>query len=350
MALQALKNIQRTQASNGEGEPRSFPALLEKYKGEIERALPRHINPDRMARIALTAFRMNPKLAECDPRSVFASVIQSSQLGLEVGLMGEAHLVPFKRECQLIPGYTGLIKLARQSGFVQDIYAHDVRMNDTFTLNLGLERNLEHKPLTGKGGFPVSDEERGAIAGFYAVAVFKDGSRTFVAMGLSEVERIRDNSRGYQSAKRNRKESVWDTDFVAMGMKTAIRRLCKYLPKSPELATALTLDAVAEQGKGQHLDLFEAATGSFMPVDEEEAAEVEVISPSGKPSSTTTTEPARNKDSDPVLKAAVDAMEKASTIEVLDEVYIRLESDFTDESLEFLMREYRRIKEKLDLR
>jgi recombination protein RecT len=46
-----------------------------------------------MARIALTAFRMNPKLSEVDPRSVFAAVIQSSQLGLEIGLMGEAHLV-----------------------------------------------------------------------------------------------------------------------------------------------------------------------------------------------------------------------------------------------------------------
>ncbi|WP_223201909.1 hypothetical protein, partial [Streptococcus pneumoniae] len=37
--------------------------MLEKFKGEIARALPKHINPDRMARIALTAFRMNPKLS-----------------------------------------------------------------------------------------------------------------------------------------------------------------------------------------------------------------------------------------------------------------------------------------------
>ena len=77
--------------------------MLEQFKGEIARALPKHINPDRMARIALTAFRMTPKLGECDPRSVFAAVIQSSQMGLEVGLMGEAHLVPFGNQCQLIP-------------------------------------------------------------------------------------------------------------------------------------------------------------------------------------------------------------------------------------------------------
>ena len=130
MAFQALKNINRSQAAANPAsgdEPKNFPAMLDKFKGEIARALPTHINPDRMTRIALTAFRMNPRLAECDPRSVFAAIVQSSQLGLEVGLMGEAHLVPFKNECQLIPGYTGLIKLARQSGFVQDIYAHEVR-------------------------------------------------------------------------------------------------------------------------------------------------------------------------------------------------------------------------------
>lgn len=337
MALQALKNIHRSQKqqSNGE-EQKNFPALLEKYKGEIARALPRHINPDRMVRIALTAFRMNQKLEECNPRSIFAAIVQSSQLGLEVGLMGEAHLVPYKNECQLIPGYTGLIKLARQSGFVQDIYAHEVRVNDEFTLDLGMERNLVHKPKIGTGGFPASDEERGPIAGFYAVAVFNDGSRTFVAMSLSDVERIRDNSKGYQSAKRNRKESVWDTDFVAMGLKTAIRRLCKYLPKSPELATALSLSDVADQGREQHLDLTDAVMGDFVPVDNDEE-EAEIV----------LTDSTDTYEKDPVIKAAVLAMEKAKTIDALDEVYIRFESDFSDDRLEFLKREYLRIKGKI---
>jgi len=277
MALQALKNINRAQSAVEAPKDKGFPALLEKYKGEIAKALPKHINPDRMARIALTAFRMTPKLGECDPRSVFAAVIQASQLGLEVGLMGEAHLVPFGDQCQLIPGYTGLMKLARQSGLVQDIYAHEVRANDKFVLKLGLERSLEHEPLTGPGGFPASDEERGEVVGFYAVAVFKDGSRTFVAMSRKEVERIRDNSRGYQAAKRFKKESLWDSDFVAMGLKTVIRRLCKFLPKSPELATALALDAVSEQGKAQNLTLNDVIEGTYAPVtiDEEPGQVIE---------------------------------------------------------------------------
>ncbi|MBK7767192.1 MAG: recombinase RecT [Sulfuritalea sp.] len=219
-----------------------------------------------MARSALTAFRTTPKLADCDPRSVFAAVIQSSQMGLEVGLMGEARLVPFGTQCQLIPGYGSEWKLLLAIRLVQDIYAHEVRLKDTFSLKLGLARDLRHEPLTAEGGFPASDEERGEIAGFYAVAVFKDGSRTFVAMGRKEVEKIRDGSRGYQAAKKYKKESIWDSDFGSMGLKTAIRRICKFLPKSPEMAAALALDAAAVLGKDQNLNLNEVIEELHPPI------------------------------------------------------------------------------------
>lgn len=334
MTLQTLKNINRSGSVPAEAS--TFPAMLEKFKGEIARALPKHINPDRMARIALTAFRMTPKLGECDPRSVFAAVIQASQLGLEVGLMGEAHLVPFGDQCQLIPGYTGLMKLARQSGLVQDIYAHEVRANDRFSLKLGLERSLEHEPLAGPGGFPASDEERGEVVGFYAVAVFKDGSRTFVAMSRKEVEKIRDNSRGYQAAKRYKKESVWDSDFTAMGLKTAIRRLCKYLPKSPELATALALDAAADSGKGQNLDVNDVIEGNYVPIIDHDTGEIldpatqekpEPSEEAAKPQASPAKAAAKPETGGPAkvnpkLETAIKTTEKAKTVDALDEADI----------------------------
>lgn len=351
MTLQTLKNINRNSPVST-SEPKSFPAMLEQFKGEIARALPKHINPDRMARIALTAFRMTPKLGECDPRSVFAAIIQSSQLGLEVGLMGEAHLVPFGNQCQLIPGYTGLMKLARQSGLVVDIYAHEVRENDVFDVTLGMERNLVHQPLK-KFGFPASDDERGQIAGFYAVAKFKDGSSTFVAMSRFEVEKIRDGSKGYQASKRFKKESLWDTDFLSMGLKTAIRRLAKFLPKSPELATAMSLDMSAEQGKAQNLNLNDAIDGSYTPVIDEETGEV--IDANAKPGTATgATAPSetnvkvdggsKGEVLSQKLEMAIRVMEKASCPESLDEMYLRSEGDFVGADLEVLMREYRRIK------
>lgn len=259
-------------------KPTNFPAMLKIWLPEIQRALPKHMNPERMSRIALTAFRQTPKLAECDPLTVFAAVVQSAQLGLEVGLMGEAHLVPFNGKCQLIPGYQGLMKLARNSGLVEDIYAHEVRANDDFEMTLGLQRTLTHRPKMD-GGFPASDETRGDIVGFYAVAVFKDGTRSFVAMSRHEVDHIRDNSKGYQAAKKYKKESPWDTDYVAMGVKTVIRRLCKFMPKSPELAQALALDDTAARGKDQGINLTDAIEGNWTPAPDAEEPKDEALPP-----------------------------------------------------------------------
>jgi recombination protein RecT len=200
------------------------------------------------------------------------------------------------------------------------------------------------------------------VVGFYAVAVFKDGSRTFVAMSRKEVERIRDNSRGYQAAKRYGKESVWDSDFTAMGLKTVIRRLCKFLPKSPELATALALDAVSEQGKAQNLDLNQVIDGTYAPViiDETESLEEAKDGGAAKQSSVVQAVPEPKKDAPAAqaagpatnakLVAGIKAMEGAKTIEALDEAYIRAEAELLDGAdLEALAREYRRIKANISL-
>ena len=60
-------------------EPTSFPAMLKAYQSEIARALPKHMDGDRMARIALTEFRKNPTLGKCEPKSVFAASGSSAQ-------------------------------------------------------------------------------------------------------------------------------------------------------------------------------------------------------------------------------------------------------------------------------
>ncbi|MBK8762391.1 MAG: recombinase RecT [Sulfuritalea sp.] len=334
---QTLRNIQKSrQGSSAPSNVVPFPAMLEQFKGEIARALPKHLSPDRMVRIALTAFRMNPKLAQTDPRSVFAAVIQSSQLGLEVGLMGEAHLVPFGSQCQLIPGYQGLMKLARNSGIVQDIYGHEVRINDKFDIVLGLNRTLVHEPLK-KSGFPSSDEERGTIVGFYAVAVFKDGTRTFHAMSKEQIEQVRDNSRGYQMAKKYGKESPWDTHFIPMGLKTVIRRLCNLLPKSAELAMALAMDDVNERGETQNIGIAEAIEGSWAPIIDDETGEV-ISTPSEQGAKGANPE---RSASGKLLQDTLASIGKAVSTDELDEVYVRAEGSFEGAELEQLLRAYR---------
>ena len=205
--------------------PKTIYELLKSHKNQIAAALPKHLTADRMSRIALTEIRKNPKLSECDPISLFGSIIQASQLGLEIG-PGGAHLVPFKNQVQMIPDYRGLMNLARRSGDIDVFYAQVVRENDSFNYQYGTDEYLHFIP---------SPNNRGRIISAFAIAKYKGGSYQFDVMSTDEINEHRLRSRAKDAGP-------WVTDYDPMAKKTVIRRLCKYLPVSVELQRAISLD------------------------------------------------------------------------------------------------------------
>lgn len=213
---------------------------LEKLKPQLAMALPKHLTPERLLRVTMTAVQNTPKLLDCDRTSLFAAVMTCAQLGLEPdGVLGQAYLVPFRGKVQFIPGYKGFLTLARNSGEISSIQAHEVCENDEFDYAYGLDERLHHRPAEG---------ERGEVTHFYAYAKFKDGGHVFEVMTLTQVEAVRDNSEGYKAFKNGViKSNPWDSHFVQMGRKTAIRRLANYLPLSVQRAAAL--DAAYDDGK-----------------------------------------------------------------------------------------------------
>ena len=232
-------------------------------KTQIGMALPRHMNVDKLLRITMTSVQRNPLLLDCDPRSICACVIQSAQLGLAPdNATGQAYLIPFWNnkkkayEAQLIPGYRGLEKLARNSGEISTIQARAVHANDVFDLEFGFDQKLRHVPNL---------EDPGALRCVYAYAKFKDGGIQVDVMGIGDVEACRARSSGEQSAAKKRKEgkwvapTPWETDYEEMAKKTVVRRLCKNLPLSAELAEAVSLadreDAGLPQEMGQIFDI-----------------------------------------------------------------------------------------------
>lgn len=199
-------------------------AALEKMKPQLELALPRHVSTDRLLRVAITTIQQNPKLLECDRMSLFSAVMTAAQLGLEPdGVLGQAYLVPFKGKAVLIPGYKGLLALARNSGEVESIAAHCVCANDRFEYAFGLEPRLEHVP---------AHSDRGDVTHVYAVARFKTGGTHFEVLSRAEVEAIRRRSPGATG-------DAWTNHWDEMARKTAIRRLAKYLPLSVQKAAAI---------------------------------------------------------------------------------------------------------------
>lgn len=214
--------------------------LIAQNQKAIASVLPKHVTPERIARLALAEGRRNPKLLEADAGTFIGALIQAASLGLEPGAAGMCYLIPrynkYTRlnEVQMQIGYKGLMKLARNSGEVGSIMAELVCDGDEFAYMLGTAPFLKHRPST--------DSDRGQPTHVYAVAhLHKSDDWQFAVMTVAEVEGIRGraNEQGF---------SPWKTDWDEMAKKTVIRRLCKYLPMSVEIMGAIGHEEAAETG------------------------------------------------------------------------------------------------------
>ena len=56
---------------------------IKQMQGEIKKALPSVITPERFTRIVLSALSTNPKLAQTTPQSFLAAMMTAAQLGVE---------------------------------------------------------------------------------------------------------------------------------------------------------------------------------------------------------------------------------------------------------------------------
>lgn len=221
---------QATERAVARTDPRKATVLdlIRQQKGAIEVALPSHIGSERFTRTILTEVNRTPALLTCDPMSLLAACMLSAQLGLELGPLGHAYLVPFKGKVTFIIGYKGMVDLARRSGQVSSIQAHAVHQADKFEYRLGLNPDIVHVPAEG---------DRGPMTHVYAVAKYKDGGFNMVVLTRADVDKFK-----ARSATANASHSPWQSDYEAMAMKTAVRRLFPWLPVTPEMAQTMATD------------------------------------------------------------------------------------------------------------
>lgn len=203
------------------------------------------ITAQTVARIALTTLTdpRNASLLECSERSVCASIVTALALGLEPdNVSGLAYLVPYGKECKLIPGYQGMIQLALRSGQVADFSTYNVYACEPFDRDTGRDREIQHTPL------PPS--KRGPYIGSYAKVKLNTGGTHYEWMWAEEIEAIRQKSPGKNSP-------AWKNHADEMRRKTVARRAFKYVPRSPVLQRMLNLDAQVEAGIPQNFDMID---------------------------------------------------------------------------------------------
>ena len=273
-----------------------FPAMLEQFKGEIEKVLPEHLNANRMCRVALTAFRKNKALGNCDPSSVMAAVIQASQLGLEPDTMGRSYLIPYGKECQFIPGWKGLIDLVNRSGNAT-VWTGAIFKGDKFDFQLGDNPYLTHKPM---GGYDPD-----TITHVYAVGKVKDAERPIIECW--PIERVIGHRDRYNKVGK-RHYSYENMEMYAR--KIVLLQVIKYLPMSIELERAVSLNTAAEAGN-QGLTVENAIDGTWEYIpDETQQTTVQEPARKSEKKATAKPSPAKKISSDEadMIKAKIMAM------------------------------------------
>lgn len=215
----------------------------ETVRGLVERMTPAFAQAmgdkkmaERFARVALTEIRKNPKLASCDSMSLMGGLMMSAQLSLDFGL-GSAFLIPYwnsGRSCYEAVfqiGYQGWIELFFRHSLAQELYAEAVYANDKFSITKGTNRAIAHEPAVSG--------DRGAPIGFYGVARLKTGAMNFVYMTKDEMDAHRDR---YVRKDKKGSYGVWDDEYEMMALKTVIKKVLKYMPRSAAMSAAVSYD------------------------------------------------------------------------------------------------------------
>lgn len=228
-----IQNVVNNQIANT-GEKKTMQAYIKSMEGEIKKALPSVITPERFTRMVLSAISTNPKLGSCTPSSFLGAMMSAAQLGLEPNTpLGQAYILPYQNkgvlEAQFQLGYKGLIDLAYRSGEVELVQAHVVYEHDEFTCEFGLEPKLVHIP---------ADRDRGNAIKVYAMFKTKSGGYGFEVMSMDDVKQhAQKYSKAYSSSF-----SPWATNFEEMAKKTVLKKCLKYAPLKSDFVKGIVSD------------------------------------------------------------------------------------------------------------
>lgn len=237
-----------------EAPPKTLKEFLNspKIKAELARVATKAMQPDDLINLTLIAASRNPDIFKCTAQSIVKALLDAAALGIKPGgLMGRGYLVPRRNnmidahELSFDPGWRGLVDIARRSGLIRRLEAHVAYEAEEFEVLRTPFTTIRHVP---KGDLKEADTAPGKVRAAYAIAELTDGSTQIEVVWKRDLDKIR---------LLGAKNGPWAKWYEEMSRKTAVRRLCKYLPFDPLLDQALNAsddaDAIDVDGDGQDL-------------------------------------------------------------------------------------------------
>lgn len=253
----------------------------------ISEAAPKFLDAQSMLRSFVQAASKAPLIYQCDYRQAIGAFLTISYLGLVPNTpLQLAHMIPFKSkkwnresrkmedtiDLNMVIGYPGYLELAHRSGVVQSVHCDVVLPGEHFRAEQGSHQVLEHRKELDQ------DTSNLPPRAAYAFVKMRGDADQFEVMSWHEVVKIRNRSQGFRTAlaakdeaeaagKRAPKswtEAPWVKDEREMGRKTPFRKLAKWLPKTPELRTAVAFEDAQDHGR---LDYGTVIDGDASPLE-----------------------------------------------------------------------------------
>lgn len=195
----------------------AWGAFVKSYGDGAGQVMAREIDFAAQAMLANTYLI---RVATENPLSLISALKNLALVGYTLNpVRKQGYLVPMGKAIVFVPSYMGLVDELVASGLVKKIEAHPVFDGEDFEIKLGTNGYLRHKPN------PWGKREKENLKGCYWYAVLVDGTEMFDTISLDEIEKIRKRAPSAKSS------SPWDTDYIEMARKTAVRNGYKKVPK-----------------------------------------------------------------------------------------------------------------------
>lgn len=252
--------------TQSQASPRAL--LVEQIENNADKLaayIPERAQRQRFLALAVRAVIDSPDLAKCTVPSVLREIGRAAATGLPIdGRMSTLTVRRMKDGtfvCVFDPTYRGMVWLCLESGHVQSVEAHAVHERDEFSVELGTEPRIVHRPSL--------QADRGPVVAAYAVAKLKAGGTVREVLGAADLAHIRDSSPAGD-------RGPWGAWPDRMAMKSAMRRLLKRLPAAEIGTLARAQAAIAEIDDGEGTDYrAEVRTPQRAPVQPEDTTDLE---------------------------------------------------------------------------
>ena len=172
----------------------------------------------------------NPQLRKAEPMSIIGAAMVAATMQLQViPTLGQCYIIPYGSKAQFQVGYLGLLQLCQRSGQFKKILAAPVHEGEYIS---GDEFDEDYV-------FDRKQRKSDKVIGYMAKFELLNG---FTKVAYWDIDKVKAHATKFSQAFRAGFNSPWKSDFDAMAMKTVMKSILKYAPKSIEMQNAVTFD------------------------------------------------------------------------------------------------------------